>query len=742
MSAIIETVALPRRYQLLGSTPRGFSDLLAREVAARGGLDVRDRGNTGVSFTGSLEVAYRLCLESRVASRIYLELLRFEAPDTASFYAAAHAIDWTEHLPAGRTLACEFSGRHPTLTNTHFAALKLKDAVCDALRTATGTRPDIATDSADLRLHAHAVGATVTLSIDLSGAGLHKRGWRHESGAAPLRENVAAGILVRTGWPNRAASDALLDPMCGSGTLVIEGALIAADIAPNLARSYFGFLGWGGHDAALWQRLCVAARQRAEAGLAQARALASRFPRRLLGRDIDPRMLPVARANAQRAGVAELVHFERGDLGSCVPQADNGMLAVNPPYGERLEDGDRARALHVELGRVLRERFSGWQAAVLTSPEMGLELGLRAARIHTVWNGAIECRLLRIDIQASAVRDLKPSLRTEVDTAISESPGSQMFGNRLAKNMRKLASWAARENVSCYRLYDADMPEYAFAIDLYTSHDSSQRWLYVQEYAAPNEIPEDAVRRRRSEAMAALPGVTGVSMQNIHLRTRRRTARGDQYRKQAERSEFEVIAENGLQFWVNFCDYLDTGLFLDHRMTRARLRATSQARRFLNLFAYTGSATVYCAAGGAQTTTTIDLSNTYLEWAERNLMLNGYSGQDHEYVRADVREWLAEAVRRRAQYDLIFLDPPTFSNSKRMDGVLDTQRDHGLLIEQSMQLLAPGGLLLFSTNAQRLKMDETVAQRYVVLDISRLTLPPDFARNERIHQAFEISHRI
>ncbi len=742
MTESVIAASVQRRFQLLGSTPRGFSDLLAREVTSFGGLDVRDRGNNGVSFTGSLDLAYRLCLESRVASRIYLELLRFDAPDTESFYAAVRALDWTEHLAADRTIACEFSGRHPTLTNTQFAALKLKDAVCDALRAAIGSRPDVATEAPDLRLHAHAAGSVVTLSIDLAGAGLHRRGWRHESGAAPLRENVAAGMLVRAGWPARAAADALIDPMCGSGTLVIEAALIAADIAPNLGRDYFGFLGWRGHDAAAWQSVRDAAQQRANIGLAQARAMRTDPTRRLLGRDIDPRMLPVAIANAERAGVADLVRFETGDLGSCVAPAASGLLVVNPPYGERLEDRERARGLHVELGRILRERFVGWQAAVLTgSPDMGLELGLRAARVHTIWNGAIECRLLRIDIQPQAVRDLKPSLRTEVNESVSESSGSQMFGNRLAKNLKNLAKWAAREDVSCYRIYDADMPEYAFAIDLYTSSNAARRWLYVQEYAAPNEIPEDAVRRRRSEAMAAMPRVTGIDMQNIHLRTRRRTVRGEQYDKQDELGEFHTVRENALLFWVNFTDYLDTGLFLDHRITRARLRAAANGCRFLNLFGYTGSATVYAVAGGAVASTTVDLSNTYLDWAERNLALNNFDGHAHELVQADARQWLIEAGRRQLQYDLIFLDPPTFSNSKRMDGVLDTQRDHAQLIDVCMRLLAPSGLLVFSTNAQRFKLDGGVGQSYIVQDISQQTLPNDFARNERIHQAFELRHK-
>jgi 23S rRNA (guanine2445-N2)-methyltransferase / 23S rRNA (guanine2069-N7)-methyltransferase len=256
-----------------------------------------------------------------------------------------------------------------------------------------------------------------------------------------------------------------------------------------------------------------------------------------------------------------------------------------------------------------------------------------------------------------------------------------MFANRLSKNLKRLQSWAAREEVTCYRLYDADMPEYAFAIDIYRTIDPDVTWLYVQEYAAPSEIELDAVRRRRNEAMSVLPEVAGVPQERIHIRTRRRNKRGEQYQKVDDQAHFHVVGENGLKFRVNFDDYLDTGLFLDHRITRARLREAARGKRFLNLFAYTGTATVYAAAGGATSSTTVDMSRTYLDWAHRNLALNGFADRQHDLVQADCREWLQESARRREGYDLIFLDPPTFSNSKRMEGVLDVERDHVSLID-------------------------------------------------------------
>ncbi|KPK31106.1 MAG: hypothetical protein AMJ66_09105 [Betaproteobacteria bacterium SG8_40] len=728
--------------RFFASTPRGLADLLAGEVRAFGAQDVRE-GRGGVSFSGTLEVAYRACLESRIASRVYLPLLTLEAPTTEEFYAQLLAHDWSSEIAHGATLACDFSGQHPTIIHSQFGAQKMKDAVCDQLREATGWRPDIQPDEPGMRLHAHANGSRVEVSIDLSGEGLHRRGYRLSGGPAPLRENLAAGMLLRAGWPAMARDGArFLDPMCGSGTLVIEAAMIAADLAPAIGRTYFGFLGWRGHEEELWQSVCASARERGDAGVAEwAGRVADDPTQALCGSDRDSDSLQSARANAERAGVAELTRFTRGELADAAPPAGaaRGLVCANPPYGERLEDRESARATHQLLGEVLQQRFMGWQAAVITvASGMGLELGLRAYRTHTLWNGAIECRLLRFDLTPKAVRDLRPRQRDEVDNSLRESAGSRMFGNRISKNLKRLRAWAKREAVSCYRIYDADMPEYAFAIDRYEAADQSRQWLYVQEYAAPDELPQEQVKRRRAEALAALPEATGVARTDIRLRMRKRMSGSQQYEKQAERREFFTVLENGLKFEVNFDDYLDTGLFLDHRITRERLREQSKNRKFLNLFAYTGSATVYAAAGGARQTVTVDLSRTYLDWAQRNLRQNGFTDARHELVQADAREWLKSA---RPGFDLIFLDPPTFSNSARMEGVLDIQRDHVELIDDCMRLLARDGLLVFSTNARKFKLDPALSARYAIEDISRKTLPPDFERNPKIHRCFEVRPR-
>ena len=528
--------------------------------------------------------------------------------------------------------------------------------------------------------------------------------------------------------------------MCGSGTLVIEAAMIAARRAPGLRREYFGFLGWKGHDPDLWQRLKMQA----------AEDVATEVASIIRGSDIDQRALTIAAANAERAGVTALVRFERHPVANVRPLTDQpGLICTNPPYGERLGDHVRARMVFAELGRSLRQQFVGWDAALLAAAaETARELRLRSYRVHELWNGAIPVRLLRIDLGAPGEEDVE--LRRQRQQAeAAASPGARMFANRLEKNIKRLAKLAQRAQVTCYRLYDADMPEYSFAIDRYEAVASGDVHLHVQEYAAPASIDAEAARRRRREALSSLPGVLQIAPERIHLRLRQRQSGSEQYQRQstAPASSAEqrtlTVQEGGLKFLVNLDDYLDTGLFLDHRLTRARLRERARGARFLNLFCYTASASVYAASGGASSTVSVDLSNSYLDWAAANFKLNGLDPAQHRLQRADCREWLREAAQQPAggalAFDLIFLDPPTFSNSKRMQGVLDVQRDHPELIEMCMRLLAPGGLLLFSTNAQRFRPDPALEQRWQVTDISAQTLPFDFERNRRIHRCFEIS---
>jgi 23S rRNA (guanine2445-N2)-methyltransferase / 23S rRNA (guanine2069-N7)-methyltransferase len=708
----------------VATAPVGAASVLAEELAQFGAEQIRERSHD-VKFQGTLEVGYRACLWSRTATRVYLSLGSIDASSSKSVYEAVKRIDWREHLVPGATLACDCSGGNESIRHTIYGSQLLKDAVCDNLRESTGERPNIRPERPDVLLHLHVEGPTALVSLDFSGESLHRRGYRAEGGRAPLKENVAAAVLLRAGWPQIAeAGGLLLDPLCGSGTFLTEGALIAADAAPALDREYFGFLKWPGHDAALWARL------RAEA-LARRSARAVR--RCILGSDIDPEAVRMAMSNSAHAGVADWLHVEKRALKDVPrPRGETRLIVANPPYGERIGAESGLPQLYSELGAVLRDRFQGWQAAILTgNPPLARNLGIYAKRTHRVFNGTIECRLLRFDLnEASAQRPAE-----EVRADWSSRPGAQMFANRLRKNLQRLDPWAAREHIDCFRVYDADMPEYAFAIDLY---GRESRHVYVQEYAAPKSVNQESARERRREAMAVLPEVLSVGLPHVHTRVRKAQKGADQYEKRDSAAERHAVQEGGLKFWVNFRDYLDTGLFLDHRIVRGMLRAWAKDADFLNLFCYTGSATVYAAAGGARSTVGVDLSNTYLDWAHENLLLNGFRGDNHELYRADCLAWLEEQESGGARFDLIFLDPPTFSNSKRMEGVLDVQRDHVGMIRRSMKLLRPAGRLVFSTNYTRFKLDADALQDLAIEDISAATVPKDFERHARIHKCFVV----
>ncbi|PLX84634.1 MAG: bifunctional 23S rRNA (guanine(2069)-N(7))-methyltransferase RlmK/23S rRNA (guanine(2445)-N(2))-methyltransferase RlmL [Desulfuromonas sp.] len=705
---------------------KGMEPLLADELRQLGGLRATE-ARAGVSFGGDLELGYRTCLWSRVASRVLLNLASFPAATPEELYDGVRSIAWHEHLTPEGSLAVDANVVRSQVSHSHYAALKVKDAVVDHFRDGFGVRPYVELERPDVRINLFLKQDQATVSIDLSGESLHRRGYREEGVRAPLKESLAAALLIRAGWPAVALQGGgLVDPMCGSGTLPVEAALMAGDVAPGMLRTYFGFIGWKGHDRPLWERLLAEAGQRREAGLAGLPPIH--------GTDVDGRAVEAARSNARRAGLDGVVRFERCALEEVVPGnkagAVPGLVVVNPPYGERLGDVDGLRPLYALLGDRLKEHFPAWKAAVFTgNPELGKEIGLRACKIHTLFNGALKCQLLHFEIDPRWYWGSSPRAgRLSSPSPLGE--GALMFANRLRKNMRHLGRWARRNAISCYRLYDADLPEYAVAVDLYGE------WVHVQEYEAPNTVDPEKARTRLKEVMAVLPEILNVPQEQVFLKVRRRQKGRAQYVKLDGQSRFHEVREGECRFLVNLADYLDTGLFLDHRPMRFKIGEMARGKRFLNLFAYTGTATVHAALGGAASTTSVDLSATYLDWARRNLALNGLDDSRHELVQADCLSWLEKESRR---FDLIFLDPPTFSNSKRMEGDFDVQRDHVALLEAAARLLAPGGELFFSTNNRGFRLDPGGFSRFNIEDISSQTIPQDFQRNPRIHRCWRVS---
>ena len=705
--------------QFFATCPKGLEYLLRDELMALGAVEVHE-ALAGVRFSGELQTAYRACLWSRLASRILLPVAEFDAATDDALYAGVQSIDWSQHLAPHATLAVDANTAQSKLTHSQYLAQRVKDAVVDQFRQHGQARPDVDTEEPDVRINLRLRRDRATVSIDLAGAPLHRRGWRQTQGEAPLKENLAAAMLLRAGWPAMyAQGGALLDPMCGSGTLLIEGALMVADVAPGLRRDYYGFLGWKQHDIALWRSLLDEANKRAEAGLPALRAC-------FFGSDSDPRMVQMAKRNAQEAGVAGFFTLDKHDALHVRPPAGftHGLVITNPPYGERLGERESLPKFYRSLGETLRDHFTGWRAAVLAGDaELGRATTLRAEKKYTLYNGALETVLLIFELHA---RDETPREKPPL------SPGAQMLKNRLEKNVKHLRKRLEREGVHAWRAYDQDLPEYAAAIDVYAD-TSGTTHLHIQEYRAPADVPAELARTRMREIARVAGEVFDTPRARIALKTRERGKGGAKYGQFDQRGEFIEVEEGGLTFLVNLFDYLDTGLFLDHRLVRGKVRELAAGRRFLNLFAYTATASVYAAAGGARDTTSVDLSGTYLEWASRNLALNGFSGEKHRLVQADAASFLQ---RTHERYGLIYVDPPTFSNSKRAED-FDVQRDHVKLLLACADRLTADGVIVFSNNFRRFALDrEALDARLTIENWGAGSIPFDFSRRANIHDCW------
>jgi 23S rRNA (guanine2445-N2)-methyltransferase / 23S rRNA (guanine2069-N7)-methyltransferase len=410
---------------------------------------------------------------------------------------------------------------------------------------------------------------------------------------------------------------------------------------------------------------------------------------------------------------------------------------MNPPWGERMGDAAGLRHLYHSIGEVISREFTDWSAAVLTSDvSLGKAIGLRAHKRHRFQNGRLELHCLQFslttDNELRALRDpVAEGKKGHKAAPAALSEGAQAVANRIRKNQRHLKSWRQREGVTCYRVYDADIPEYAVAIDVYEER------IHIAEYAAPQDIPEEKTARRLEEVLDAVQVVFKIADRHeIALKQRRRQRGAEQYQRLKQEQTKRVVHESPVKALVNLDDYLDTGLFLDHRPLRCWIRDQAKGGHFLNLFSYTGVATLHAALGGATTSTSVDASSTYLKWFRENLALNGLSERQHRGVRADVRQWLSEDQR---YYDLIMVDPPSFSNSSGQPD-FDVQADHAELLALAMARLSANGTLYFSTNHRRFKLDDAITECWQVSDVTSASIPQDFARNKRIHACFRMTH--
>jgi 23S rRNA (guanine2445-N2)-methyltransferase / 23S rRNA (guanine2069-N7)-methyltransferase len=694
---------------------KGTEALLADEIRHLGG-NVDKENHIGVYWHGDLEAAYKVCLWSRLASRLLLPLHECQVDSVDEMYRMAKSVDWPSLFPVDATFRIDFHGSSRFINNTQFGAQKIKDAVVDCFREKVGARPDV-DKSGDIRIEAQLRKGQLLLFLNVSGDSLHRRGYRLQPGQAPLKENLAAALLIRAGWPDKfKAGQHLIDPMCGSGTLLIEAGLMAADIAPGLNRQGWGFERWKSHERKLWLRLVEDARQRRTDGI-------NGLKNKLYGFDIDADQLAAASKNLERSGLEGKVHLERRDITDLRVQKDvvkeGGLVICNPPYGERIGELPQLAPLYQHLHDATM-KLPEWPIAIFTG-NLDLSRAIRRPldKQYKFMNGKIEAKLLVFG--AADERSSRPQVST------IRGPVEQ-FANRIKKNIKTASKWAKRENIHCYRIYDADLPEYAVAVDRY------EDWLHVQEYVPPKSIDPAVAERRLLDVLSALPEVTGVPAEKIVLKRRERQSGKRQYEKQSDEKRTMVVREGQVNILVNLKDYLDTGLFLDHRPTRLEIAKLAANKRFLNLFCYTATASVHAAAAGA-TCTSVDMSRTYINWGRDNFSLNNIDPDAHPFVQADCLQWLKDD---QGEYDIIFMDPPSFSNSKRMEGVLDIQRDHVDLIRMAMERLATGGTLIFSCNLRKFEMEYDALSDLDVKDVSAKSIPSDYARRPNIHVCFHI----
>ena len=714
------------------------SDLVAKEAEEAGASEIRQT-KAGVEFVGTLETGYRFCMNSRIATRLLEAIyLDDDIMDTDELYESTKEIPWEEFINPDTTIKVTKTAQDcPYLNNSHFAALRVKDGIIDRIKEKfNDERPDVDTENPDITVHVHLHQKRAIWYLDFSGEGMQKRGYRRDQTDAVLKEQLAAALLYRSEWKKSVEgenSGVLLDPFVGSGTIVIEAALIASDTAPGLIkRDDFAFKKLPSFDEELWNKVVLEAEEKRQKAIDERDI-------RIYASDISPKAIRIAKENARAAGVLELIDFKEMDFASYkesdVP-SEMGYIVTDPPYGIRMRNNDMAE-LYAMIGDQLSNLFKGWKTTIMAADsELLSNIAMKPERVNSLYNGAVFCQAAHYSIFTDAEKEemRKKSLEKKMERLSAPlSAGAEMAYNRLMKNLKEIRPIMEKEGVTCYRIYDADMPEYSAAIDVYEN-----KWINLAEYAAPDTInPEDA-ERRLNELIYATERATGIDIENIFVKQRKEMKGKAQYTRLAASNRFNIVHENGLNILVNFQDYLDTGIFLDHRKIRAYIQSISDSKRFLNLFCYTGTATLNAIKGGALSTVSVDSSATYLDWAMQNLKVNGYPLTiDNYFYKSDVMDYLYSTYDR---FDLIFCDPPTFSNSKSR-ATFDIQRDHKKLIKAAMMHLSPGGLMIFSNNFRRFKMDESIFDEYVVKEITEETIGEDF-RDKKIHRVYLIRNKV
>lgn len=744
---------------LIATAAAGTEAVVKRELAA---LGYEAKGTTPgrLLFRGDAAAICRANLWLRAAERILIRIGTFPARDFEQLFEGTKGLAWELWLPADAEFPVRGRSHHSQLTSVPAVQRSVKRAIVERLR-AAHRRQELPETGARCSIEISLRDDVATLTLDTTGVGLHKRGYRRLVGDAQLRETLAAAMIQLSYW---RAGRVLADPFCGTGTIPIEAALIGRNIAPGLQRE-FVCESWPTLDPSWWKRARDEARDLQLPKLAE----------RLLGYDIDAETLDLARFHAAEAGVADDIHWQQRPFAELRAKAEYGCIITNPPYGERMGADREIVELYRTFPLVLR-RLPTWSHYILSSrPDFEALVGQTATRRRKLYNGPLECTFYqfagpkppRSDASQPASGTTTNSSCDVADSAESEPPSASRqqpcptelpahreqapvlpafgglhqsalrqadeFANRLRNRARHFRRWPTKRGITCFRLYERDVPDVPLAVDRYEDA------LHIAEFDRPHDR-SPAQHADWLDLMACTAAeVLEVPRDRVFVKHRNRQRGADQYHRVDDRSSRLVVQEGGLKFVVNLSDYVDTGLFLDHRNTRQMVRERAAGKRFLNLFAYTGSFSVYAAAGGAATTTSVDKSTNYTDWARENLQLNGFTGVTHRVVRSDIRAFF-DGLRPGDQWDLAVVDPPTFSNTKGIQTDWDVQRDHATLLQQLTPHIVAGGLVYFSTNFRRFKLNNAELGDYSIRDITRQTIPEDF-RNQRIHKCWALVRR-
>lgn len=705
--------------QFLALTSPGIEILLADELSSLGAESVVQKPE-GVYFQAGTKTAYDICLWSRLVTRILLKIGQGEATNKTALFNAASEINWVEHFDPQTSFAIDFVGKSEEIRNSQFGGLTVKDAIVDQFREQQLPRPNVDKHDPQIRFQVRLLRQEAAFYLDFSGRGLFQRGYRQHSGAAPLKENLAAALIKRSGWLEDTTKP-LVDPMCGSGTVLIEAVSMAAGQAPGIERQTWGFEHWLKFEDSPWQEQLALAITKSEQGLAALNV-------KVFGSDLDGRVLKTAKENAKQAQLQQYIEFTQNSANELKNTYGNpGVILFNPPYGERIGELPELVETFVELGNRFKASFDQWKVGIFTANiELLKLLKLSSDKRYKFKNGPLDCQLAfyKLDDKQKAKDSITPS--ADFDQKNSA------FANRLIKNKKNLKSWLKKESIECYRIYDADIPEYNVAVDVYGDH------IVIQEYAAPATIEADKVAKRLQEVIYFAPKVLDVPVDKVIIKTRAKQKGTQQYQKVNDKHQAFVVHEYGAKLKVNLWDYLDTGLFLDHRKTRQIVAQKCKNKSLLNLFAYTGSVSLQAALHGASEVTTVDMSNTYLNWAQENFTLNNLSGHKYQFIQANCLQWLKDNTTK---FDVVFIDPPTFSNSKRMEDSFDVQRDHITLIQDAKNSLNVNGEIIFTNNKRNFKMDfDALAKLGLTAKaMSEKTRDKDFQRNKHIHNSWLIT---